>query len=42
MEQKASKTIESRKHLQNIRVVQKNLVYVTGLPAYLADEEVVL
>jgi hypothetical protein len=40
IEQKSLKTIESRKHLQNVRVVQKNLVYVTGLPSYLADEEV--
>ena len=32
--------IDSRKHLGNVRVVQRNLVYVTGIPAYLADDEV--
>ena len=37
-----SKVVESRKHLANVRVVQKNLLYVTGLPAYLAEDEVSL
>ena len=39
IEQK-SKAVESRKHLYNVRVVQRNLVYVTGLPAYMAEDEV--
>ncbi|KAJ2077155.1 transcriptional repressor general negative regulator of transcription subunit 4 [Coemansia sp. RSA 988] len=30
----------SRRHLANVRVVQKNLVYVIGLPASLATEEI--
>ncbi|KAJ2769918.1 transcriptional repressor general negative regulator of transcription subunit 4, partial [Coemansia nantahalensis] len=30
----------SRRHLANVRVVQKNLVYVIGLPANLATEEI--
>ena len=29
-----------RKHLANVRVVQKNLVYIIGLPARIAAEEV--
>jgi len=29
----------ARKHLSNVRVVQKNLVYVIGIPAKLATEE---
>eukprot|EP00730_Choanoeca_flexa_P007753 TRINITY_DN12386_c0_g2_i4.p1 TRINITY_DN12386_c0_g2~~TRINITY_DN12386_c0_g2_i4.p1 ORF type:complete len:1089 (+),score=194.73 TRINITY_DN12386_c0_g2_i4:47-3313(+) len=32
------KIIESRKQLQSVRVVQKNLVYVIGLPPRIADE----
>ena len=39
IEQKA-KIIESRKHLANVRVVQRNLVYVTGLPSHLTDDDV--
>lgn len=31
-----------RKQLSNVRVVQKNLVYVLGLPARLAVEEVMI
>ncbi|XP_014096644.1 uncharacterized protein DDB_G0286591 [Bactrocera oleae] len=31
---------ENRKHLSNVRVVQKNLVFVVGLPPRLADAEV--
>ena len=30
----------NRKHLANMRVVQKNLVYVVGLSSKLAKEEV--
>lgn len=30
----------NRRHLANMRVVQKNLVYVVGLPPKLAHEEV--
>jgi CCR4-NOT transcription complex subunit 4 len=30
----------NRKQLANVRVVQKNLVYVLGLPLKLATEEV--
>ena len=35
--QKKQKATESRKHLSNVRVVQKNLVFVVGLPMRLAD-----
>lgn len=35
-----SKTSEMRKHLSNVRVIQRNLVYIVGLPASLADEEI--
>ncbi|XP_036325509.1 general negative regulator of transcription subunit 4 [Rhagoletis pomonella] len=31
---------ENRKHLSNVRVVQRNLVFVVGLPPRLADAEV--
>ncbi|XP_016441791.2 uncharacterized protein LOC107767333 isoform X1 [Nicotiana tabacum] len=34
-----SKTADSRKQLSNVRVVQRNLVYVMGLPLSLADED---
>ncbi|XP_068636685.1 uncharacterized protein [Aristolochia californica] len=34
------KASESRKHLSTVRVIQRNLVYIVGLPANLADEEV--
>lgn len=33
------KSSEGRMHLTNIRVVQRNLVYIIGLPLNLADEE---
>ncbi|GFY49689.1 CCR4-NOT transcription complex subunit 4 [Trichonephila inaurata madagascariensis] len=39
-QQKKQKLSECRKHLANVRVVQKNLVFVVGLPARLADPEV--
>ncbi|XP_054714072.1 CCR4-NOT transcription complex subunit 4-like isoform X2 [Uloborus diversus] len=39
-QQKKQKLSESRKHLENVRVVQKNLVFVVGLPTRLADAEV--
>ncbi|XP_058101075.1 uncharacterized protein LOC131245554 isoform X2 [Magnolia sinica] len=34
-----SKTSEGRKHLSTVRVIQRNLVYIVGIPANLADEE---
>ncbi|VVB16680.1 unnamed protein product [Arabis nemorensis] len=34
-----SKTSEGRKNLTSVRVVQRNLVYVVGLPLNLADED---
>jgi len=36
-QQRKQKATESRKHLANVRVVQKNLVFVVGLPMRLAD-----
>ncbi|CAF1059106.1 unnamed protein product [Adineta ricciae] len=36
---KKPKVTESRKHLANLRVVQRNLVFVNGLPSRLADTE---
>ncbi|KAJ7516975.1 hypothetical protein O6H91_21G007100 [Diphasiastrum complanatum] len=33
------KSSDGRKHLSNVRVVQRNLVYVVGFPLHLADEE---
>jgi CCR4-NOT transcription complex subunit 4 len=33
------KTIADRRHLHNYRVVQRNLVYVIGIPAYCANED---
>lgn len=35
-----ARTSEMRKHLSNVRVIQRNLVYIVGIPASLADEEV--
>lgn len=35
-----SKTSEGRKQLTSVRVIQRNLVYVVGLPLNLADEDV--
>ena len=37
---KKQKITENRKHLANVRVVQKNLVFVVGLSPHLADPEV--
>lgn len=31
---------ESRKHLSSVRVIQRNLVYIVGLPMSLSDENV--
>ncbi|KAK8451516.1 hypothetical protein SEVIR_6G225500v4 [Setaria viridis] len=31
-------TVEAKKHLIGVRVIQKNLVYITGLPAHLCNE----
>lgn len=39
-QQRKQKISENRKHLANVRVVQKNLVFVVGLPPRLADAEV--
>uniref|UniRef100_A0A1D1XGE8 CCR4-NOT transcription complex subunit 4 n=1 Tax=Anthurium amnicola TaxID=1678845 RepID=A0A1D1XGE8_9ARAE len=41
--QKSQKTkpktsVEARKHLNSVRVIQRNLVYIIGLPSNLADE----
>ncbi|XXG81121.1 hypothetical protein AAC387_Pa09g1828 [Persea americana] len=33
-----SKASEGRKHLSSVRVIQRNLVYIIGLPNHLADE----
>ncbi|XXG55005.1 hypothetical protein AAC387_Pa03g2748 [Persea americana] len=35
-----SKTSEGTKHLSSVRVIQRNLAYVIGLPANLADEAI--
>ena len=37
---KKQRISENRKHLANVRVVQKNLVFVVGLSPKLADSEV--
>lgn len=34
------KASEGRMHLTNVRVIQRNLVYIIGLPINLADEDV--
>ncbi|KAK4358777.1 hypothetical protein RND71_021006 [Anisodus tanguticus] len=34
-----SKTADSRKQLSSVRVIQRNLVYIVGLPLSLADED---
>lgn len=34
------KPSEARKQLTSVRVVQRNLVYIVGLPLNLADEDV--
>lgn len=38
-QQRKQKLSENRKHLANVRVVQKNLVFVVGLPPRLADAD---
>ncbi|KAF3785530.1 CCR4-NOT transcription complex subunit 4 [Nymphaea thermarum] len=40
MQKSKTKASEGRKHLSNVRVIQRNLVYVVGIPPNLADEEV--
>ncbi|KAL5711215.1 RING-type E3 ubiquitin transferase [Ranunculus cassubicifolius] len=35
-----SRAFDGRKHLSNVRVVQRHLVYTMGIPANLADEDV--
>ncbi|XP_020271498.1 uncharacterized protein LOC109846663, partial [Asparagus officinalis] len=37
---KSSSTVEDRKHLSSVRVVQRNLVYVMGMPSNLSDENI--
>nr|CAD7447171.1 unnamed protein product [Timema bartmani] len=39
-QQRKQKLTENRKHLSNVRVVQRNLVFVVGLPVRLAEAEV--
>ncbi|XP_012284269.1 uncharacterized protein LOC105701780 isoform X2 [Orussus abietinus] len=39
-QQRKQRVTENRKHLANVRVVQKNLVFVVGLPMRLADADV--
>ncbi|PSN36341.1 hypothetical protein C0J52_16158 [Blattella germanica] len=39
-QKRKQKVMENRKHLANVRVVQRNLVFVVGLPMRLADAEV--
>lgn len=34
------KSSDGRKHLNDVRVIQRNLVYIIGLPINLADEDV--
>ena len=41
-QQKKQKATENRKHLANVRVVQRNLVFVVGLSPRLADPEVTI
>ena len=35
-----TKPYEGRKQLSSVRVIQRNLVYIVGLPLNLADEDV--
>lgn len=35
-----AKSSEGRKQLSSVRVIQRNLVYIVGLPLNLADEDV--
>lgn len=39
-QQRKQKITENRKHLANVRVVQKNLVFVVGLPPRLSETEI--
>ncbi|XP_031773765.1 alpha-protein kinase 1 isoform X3 [Apis florea] len=39
-QQRKQRVTENRKHLANVRVVQKNLVFVVGLPLRLADADI--
>lgn len=39
--QKKSKSSDGRKQLSSVRVIQRNLVYIVGLPLNLADEDVI-
>lgn len=39
-QQRKAKLSENRKHLASVRVVQRNLVFVVGLPLRLADPEI--
>ncbi|KAG2585143.1 hypothetical protein PVAP13_6KG373500 [Panicum virgatum] len=36
----ATSTVEAKKHLAGVRVIQRNLVYIIGLPAHLCNESV--
>ncbi|XP_062203694.1 uncharacterized protein LOC133905908 [Phragmites australis] len=36
----ATATVEAKKHLASVRVIQRNLVYIIGLPANLCNESV--
>ncbi|CAA0811948.1 RNA binding (RRM/RBD/RNP motifs) family protein [Striga hermonthica] len=36
------KTLEGRKQLESVRVIQRNLVYIVGLPLNYADEDILL
>ena len=40
MQKLKPKAPEGRKHLSDVRVIQRNLVYIIGLPLNLADEHV--
>ncbi|XP_030524273.1 uncharacterized protein LOC115736626 isoform X2 [Rhodamnia argentea] len=37
-----TKSSEGRKHLSSVRVIQRNLVYIVGLPLHLANEDLLL
>ncbi|KAK7267600.1 hypothetical protein RIF29_20278 [Crotalaria pallida] len=39
MQKLKPKSLEGRKHLSDVRVIQRNLVYIIGLPVNLADED---
>jgi len=36
----STSTVEAKEHLAGVRVIQRNLVYIIGLPAYLCNESV--